>query len=734
MLGITLTDVERAAIRRRLAREANALELSILDAEWSEHCSYKSSKHLLKMLPTTGRRVLLGPGFDAGVLDIGGGNVATLHIESHNHPSAIDPYGGAATGVGGILRDILSMGTRPIALLDSLRFGDITRSANSKWLFQHVIRGIADYGNCTGVPTVGGEVEFDSSFERNCLVDVVSVGIGKKDDIVLAVAKNPGDSLILLGGRTGRDGIHGATFASRNLSGETSEDRSAVQIPDPFTKKQIIEATLEAVKSGYVTGLKDLGAGGIACGASEVAYEGGTGVDIELSKVHLREAGLEPYEIMVSESQERMLFVVKEGAEEEVGKIFRKYDLIFSVIGKVTDTRRMVVRKNGKMLADLPVEVVVKAEPAPRETKKPKYIEELGLFETPRPPDDLNRVVMKMLSSPNLASKRWVYQQYDHEVGVRTVIKPEAAGASVLRVSDDKFLAIKVDGNPRHCYLDPYHGSAGILAEACRNVVSVGADPIAMVDHLQFGNPGNPEVYWTFAESVRGFADYCKEFEIPCVGGKVSFYNEDTETGAAIKPTPLAVVLGLIEDADHITGGIPSADAEVIIQIGETKREIGGSEYLDQIFGMIGGTPPRVDFRAERASQRVVHQGIRMNLIDAVNDCSSGGLLLAVAEMCMKSGMGATIFVGRCPSSTKRWDEVLFSESHSRFVIAASRDNVSKIKELARRNGVPFAKIGVFKGRNFLVKNRGKTLSSLSTERMRLEWETAIPKIMGDIK
>jgi phosphoribosylformylglycinamidine synthase len=733
MLGLTLTESERVAIRRRLGREGNPLELSIIDAEWSEHCSYKSSKHLLKLLPTTGKRVLLGPGFDAGVLDIGDGDVATLHIESHNHPSAIDPYGGAATGVGGILRDILSMGTRPIALLDSLRFGRIEKNANSKWLFQYVVRGIADYGNCTGVPTVGGEVEFDESFERNCLVDVVSLGIGKKKDIVLAMAKNPGDPIILVGGRTGRDGIHGSTFASRTLSGETSEDRSAVQIPDPFTKKQIIEATLEAIKTGYVTGLKDLGASGIAGGVSEIAYAGGTGVEIELSKVHLREDDLQPHEIMISESQERMVFVVKASLEEEVCRVFQKYGLLYSIIGRVTDTKRMVVRKNGKVLADLPVEVVVKAEPALRAAKKPSYIGGLSKIRTPEPKRTLEDVIMEMIASPNLASKRWVYQQYDHEVGVRTVVKP-GLGASVLRVSDDKFLAIKVDGDPKHCYLDPYHGAAGILAEACRNVIAVGAEPIAMVDHLQFGNPGNPEVYWTFAESIRGFADYCMEFGIPCVGGKVSFYNEDTQTGVAIKPTPLAAVLGLIENVEHITSTAPSENASVILQIGETRSELGGSEYCNEIFGMVGGKAPKVDFEAEKASQRVVRDGIRTGLIGAANDCSSGGLLIAVAEMSMLSGVGASIDLEKCPSVAKRWDEVAFSESHSRFVIATSKTKATKLKELARKHGVKCSEIGVLKGNNFTVRSKGKTLASLPVEKMKSEWEMAIPRLMGDAK
>ncbi|MBI2127383.1 MAG: phosphoribosylformylglycinamidine synthase subunit PurL, partial [Thaumarchaeota archaeon] len=467
---------------------------------------------------------------------------------------------------------------------------------------------------------------------------------------------------------------------------------------------------------------------------SEIAHAGGTGVEIELSKVHLREDDLEHHEIMISESQERMVFVVKASFEEEVCRTFQKYGLLYSIIGRVTDTKGMVVRKNGKVLADLPVEVVVRAEPAPRATKKPSYIDKLSKMRTPEPKGTLEDVTMEMITSPNLASKRWVYQQYDHEVGVRTVVKPGLAGASVLRVSDDKFLAIKVDGNPKHCYLDPYHGTAGILAEACRNVIAVGAEPIAMVDHLQFGNPGNPEVYWTFVESVRGFADYCKEFGIPCVGGKVSFYNEDTQTGVAIKPTPLAAVLGLIESADFITSTSPSENATVILQIGETRSELGGSEYCNEIFGMVGGKAPKVNFEAEKESQRVVRDGIRKGLIDAANDCSSGGLLIAVAEMSMLSGVGASIDLEKCPSVAKRWDEVAFSESHSRFVIATSNTKATKLKELARKHGVKCSEIGVFKGNNFTVRSKGKTLASLPVGKMKSEWEMAIPRLMGDAK
>ena len=438
--------------------------------------------------------------------------------------------------------------------------------------------------------------------------------------------------------------------------------------------------------------------------------------------------------MMISESQERMVFVVKSSFEGKVCRIFQKYGLLYSIIGGVTNTKRMVIRKKGRVLADLPVDVVVKAEATPREAKKPGYIDELGKTRTPEPNDTLENVIMRMITSPNIASKRWVYQQYDHEVGVRTVVKPGLAGASVLRVSDNKFLAIKVDGNPKHCFIDPYHGAVGILAEACRNVVAVGAEPIALVDHLQFGNPGNPGVYWTFAESVIGFANYCKEFAIPCVGGKVSFYNEDIQTGIAIKPTPLAAVLGLIESADYITSATPSENAAVILQIGETKSERGGSEYCNEIFGMVEGKVPKLDFKAEKASQGVIRDGIRRGLIGAVNDCSSGGLLIAVAEMSMLSGVGASIDLEKCPAAAKRWDEVAFSESHSRFIIGTSRTKTEKLKELARKQGVECSEIGAFKGSNFSIRNKGKTIASLPVEKMKFEWEIAIPRLMGDAK
>ena len=478
-MELSLTKEEMEYARKFLEREPNSLEWAMIDAEWSEHCSYKSSKPMLKLLPTKGRRVLLGPGYDSGVVDIGDGYVATVHIESHNHPSAIDPYGGAGTGIGGVIRDILCMGTRPIALLDSLRFGHIEESEHSRWLFKYVVRGIADYGNCTGIPTVAGEVEFDESFEKNCLVDVVCLGVGGKKGLVLAEASDPGDAVILVGGSTGRDGIHGVTFASKVLTERSEEDRSAVQIPDPFTKKLIIEATLEAVLTGYVCGLKDLGGGGLTCGISEMADKGGRGIELEISRIHLREGDMNPTEVMISESQERMVFVVENGKEGEVCKIFDKYEIPYAVIGRVVREPNVVVTQNGKNIADLPTQFLANAPIIPRRAIKPRLKKAKPEFE---PPKDLSKTLLRLLSSPNIASKEWVFRQYDHEVGVRTVVKPGQGDAAVLKLPNGKFAAIKADGNSKYCHLDPYRGGASCVAEACRNVVAVGAEPVAMLD------------------------------------------------------------------------------------------------------------------------------------------------------------------------------------------------------------------------------------------------------------
>jgi len=700
---VTLTKDEVKYARKYLRREPNTLEWAMIDAEWSEHCSYKSSKPYLKLLPTKGKRVILGPGYDSGVVDIGRGYVATVHVESHNHPSAIDPYGGAATGIGGVVRDILCMGTRPIAFLDSLRFGLINESPHSTWLFKNVVRGIADYGNCIGVPTVAGEVEFDESFEKNCLVDVIALGIGKKGDIVLARACQPGDSVILVGGSTGRDGIHGVTFASRVLTDKSEDDRSAVQIPDPFTKKLIMEATLEATSTGHVHGLKDLGGGGLTCGLSEMADKGNTGIEMSITKVHLRETGLTSTEIMISESQERMVFIVGDAHEREICDIFEKYEVPYRKIGKVIKERCIVVREREEELARLPTRFLANAPIIWRRMKRPKK----QVSRKREPPENLSDILLKLLASPNIASKEWVYRQYDHEVGGRTVVKPGQGDAAVMRLPNGKFAAIKADGNARRCHIDPYAGAASCVAEACRNVVAVGAEPIAMLDHCQFGDPNNPEVFWMFVQTMKGISDACKKFNLPCIGGKVSFYNEDTETRTAIKPTPVIVVVGIIEKEKHITtSGFKEGDAVVVV--GNTKRDLGGSEYYRLIKGF-DKSPPSIDLRTEKRTLNTVLESTRRGYVRSCHDVSNGGLVVALAEMCMIGDVGASIDLRRLQNAKLEDDEFLFSESNSRFVVSTKKEE--DLLKVFSRHRIPATKVGEVKGNRLEITTRNKHVS-----------------------
>jgi phosphoribosylformylglycinamidine synthase len=732
-LELGLSKEEKKILREKLDREPNSLEWAMVDAEWSEHCSYKSSKSILKMLPSEGKRVLLGPGYDAGVVDVGDNYIVTFHIESHNHPSAIDPYGGAATGIGGVVRDILAVGTRPIALLDSLHFGDIKKSANSRWLLKNVVKGISDYGNCIGVPTVGGEIGFDKSFEKNCLVDVICVGLGKKKDLVLAEAKYPGDIIILMGGSTGRDGIHGVTFASKVLSESSESDRSAVQIPNPFMKKLIIEATLEAISKGYVRGLKDLGGGGLTCGLSEMAYKGKRGMNIDFTKIPLRENDMLPVEALISESQERMVFIIEQKHEEDIYKIFSKYEVPFEKIGVVTENNRLIIRKGKKIIADLPVKTVVDAPIIKRKSIKPKYIDVYKNVKASKEPKDLSKILLKLLSSPTISNKKWVYEQYDNEVGIRTIVKPGQSGAAVIRLDNGKYLAVKVDGNPKHCFLDPYNGAAGILAESCRNIVSVGGDPIAMVDHCQFGDPNNPEVFWTFNETIRGMADYCNERDLPCVGGKVSFYNEDLSIGIAIKPSPIVSVIGIIENIDFVKRMNVDINDNVLVMFGITKPELGGSEYYEYIHNITGGFVPKVYFNDENNVQNLVFELIQKKLVNAVNDCSKGGLAIALAEMLFYGNQGIELDLSKVITTCNKIDDILFSESHSRMLVSIRKSNLENIFRLAKKYRVKCSPIGLIRNKGFLVKNNGQEIISLSLEDIIKPWNTTIPENMGEV-
>jgi phosphoribosylformylglycinamidine synthase len=683
-----LTKSEESYLLKKLGRQANQLEIDMIDAEWSEHCSYKSSKKFVRSLPSRGKRVVVGPGYDAGVLDIGDDDVITVHIESHNHPSAVEPYGGAATGVGGVIRDIISMGTRPIALLDALRFSSIdkvNKTSKSKWLFRNVVKGIADYGNCIGIPTVGGDIEFDNSFKDYCLVDVAAIGLGKKSQIISNHAED-GDIIVLAGNPTGKDGIRGASFASKLLDNE--EDRSAVQIPDPFLEKLLIEATIEATNRKCINATKDLGGGGLSCCLSELSDLVENGFEVELSSVHTKIDDITPNEIMISESQERMVYIINKKKLSIFNEIFAKYGITYSIIGKVSGKGNLNILYDGKPIASLSCNMMVNAPLARWKSKRPSYLDNLKRKIKLEVLENYNDVLLRLLTNPNIGNKAWVYQQYDHEVGLRTVIKP-GANASVIRVNDNKFVSIKLDGNSKHCYLDPYQGMLGCLSESCRNVACTGAQPIGILDHLQFGSPENPYIYWTFIKSIKAIIDFCNYMKIPVVGGKVSFYNETMNS--PIKPSPVIGTIGLIKDRNHITNNIPKSGNSLFI-LGQTSEELGGSEYFELIDHAEYGIVPKVNLRADKKNRSAVLDMIERGLIDFVHDCSKGGIGTALSELAIFGSIGIDVDLKNIPNTCTRNDFLLFSESHSRFIIGTS--NPDKLKKFMKNRKCRFSEIG----------------------------------------
>ena len=724
-----LTDEEIRYAVKKLGRQPSDVEWAMLETQWSEHCSYKSSKPLLRLLPSKGPRVILGPGSDAGVIDVGNGWVVTLHIESHNHPSAIDPYGGAATGVGGVVRDILSLGTRPIALLDPLRFGSIA-SSHSRWLLDNVVRGIGSYGNCIGVPTVGGEVEFDSSFERNCLVDVVCLGLGRKDQLVRDGAIHPWDVVYLVGGSTGRDGIQGASFASRTLTERSDSERSAVQVPDPFTKKLIIEAILEAVNADIVLGMKDLGGGGLTCGLSEMAGKARVGMEIELDNVRTREPGMRPSEIMISESQERMILVVQPRNEERLKRILDKWELDYSRIGRVTEDGILRIRHRNQLVAEAPAKFVAEAPLSPRSSKKPSYIDELAAAPEPSIPEDLNATLLALLASPNICSREWIYRQYDFEVGLRTIIKPGQADSSTLRLPNGQTVGITTDGNSKQAYLDPYWGTVGILSEAFSNLVATGAEPVAIVDHLQYGDPGNPEVFWTFKEAIRAIRDYLKATRVPCVGGKVSFYNEDAESRTAIKPSPVIAALGLRKPRTPKIGSALAREGDDILIVGTTLPELGGSEYYESVQGLVGGQVPRVNMRTERQLLRAIQRIVESGMVEAVHDISKGGLAVALAEMAVQGQKGFTVNLANVPAKTRGLAQLLFSESKPRFVLESRTKNTTRILQRLRVAKIKAAKIGRIQGNRIEFQSGTDPIVTILVVTAAEAWSKTLSKTM----
>ncbi len=716
---MSLTPQELDYLKSKIKRNPNSTELQIISAEWSEHCSYKSSKKHLKMLPMDGTLVINERGYDSGVLDVGDGYVVTVHIESHNHPSAVEPYGGAATGVGGVIRDILSAGTRPIAILDGLRFGDIEKDLHARWLFKNAVTGIADYGNCLGIPTIGGETEFDDCYTNYALVDVASVGFGKKENLIKNHA-DAGDYVVLLGGYTGRDGIGGSQFASDSLE---EQDRSAVQIPDPFIEKLIIEVILEARNQKLIKAMKDLGGGGLSCAVSETADAMNIGITLDVDAVHTRESGMHHDEIMISESQERMLVITDGPKLKKLEKICAKYRIELSVIGRVTSDDIMKITRGKKVLACLPAKIVANAKLLDMPSVRPKYLDDIDKNPKFEIPKNLADTLLRLLQSPNIASKIWIYGQYDHEVGIRTILKP-GQDASVLRLDNGKFLSVKIDGNPKHCYLNPRQGAIGCFEEACRNVVCTGAKPIGMVDHLQFGNPQDPEIFWTFLESLKGIADFAKFFKIPCVGGKVSLYNETPK--GPIKPTPIIGVLGLIDKKPYLQKAEPG---DAIFLVGNTCDELGGSEYYEYIHSFIGGKSPTVDLVKSKNNMSAVLSLIKRGLVQNAHDCSKGGLAVAISELCMTSEIGCCVSLDKAPGQNLPVDKTLFSESHSRYILVVSQKNKSRASQMLAKKKIDYGILGIFEGDQIRFNSKD-TSFGISVDKARTDWLKSLEELI----
>ncbi len=717
--ALSLDPQELVQLRARLEREPTPIELQIVAAEWSEHCSYKSSKIHLKTLPMDGPHVIKEKGYDSGVLDVGDGYVITAHIESHNHPSAVEPYGGAATGVGGVIRDILSAGTRPIAILDGLRFGNIIDDSQARWLFKNAVAGIADYGNCLGIPTIGGEIEFDKCYTNYALVDVAAIGFGKKSDLVKNHAKE-GDLVVLVGGPTGRDGIGGSQFASDALE---VQDRSAVQIPDPFAEKLIIEVIIEARRARLIHALKDLGGGGLSCAISETGDALGVGMEIDLTKVHTREGDMSPEEIMVSESQERMLLITDNAKLDALRDICTKFSLACSIIGRVTSNRHMHIKYGDKTVANMLVNIVANAPLLDLPATKPSYLSDIET-RTHTSIHDLSTVLLNLLADPNIASKRWIYEQYDHEVGIRTIVRP-GYDAALLRLDNGRFLAATIDGNPKHCYINPREGVIGCFEEACRNIVCTGARPIGMLDHLQFGNPNDPEIFWTFLESIRGLGDYARYMNIPCIGGKVSLYNETL--AGPIKPTPIIGVLGI---SDKLPPPHMITEGDVLVIIGYTRDEMGGSEYYEYIHNIVGGRCPRVDLATSKSNMSAVLDIVNSGMSKFTHDCSKGGLSVSITEMCMSREIGCTVHLDKVPSELSCDDLLLFAESHSRYLLAVRQDDIAGLRDMLNLHNIVFAEIGIFGGDSIKFLRQDNTIVHLRIDKALNTWINSLKDLI----
>jgi phosphoribosylformylglycinamidine synthase len=732
--GLTREEYER--IVRLLGREPNATELGIFSVMWSEHCSYKSSRVHLKTLPTEGPAVLQGPGENAGAVDIGDGLAAVFKIESHNHPSFIEPYQGAATGVGGIIRDIFTMGARPIALLNSLRFGELDAPGTPR-LLEGVVSGIAGYGNSIGIPTVGGEIAFEPCYAGNPLVNVFCLGIARASDIIKAAASGTGNSVYYVGAKTGRDGIHGATMASAEFDDKSAEKRPAVQVGDPFMEKLLLEACLEVMQTGALVGIQDMGAAGLTCSTAEMGSRGEVGIEIDVSLVPQRETQMTPYEIMLSESQERMLLVVKRGREKDVERVFDKWDLHAVRIGAVTSDRMLRVKQSGSVVAEIPNRALTDDAPlyrrpmsVPEDLAKAQDLKLDSISSLPAGSMADVDALLALLASPTIGSKRWVYRQYDHMVRTNTVNLP-GSGAGVVRIKGtSRALALSVDGNGRYTYLEPARGAMLAVAEAARNVACAGARPLGATNCLNFGNPERPAIMWQLAKAIEGIGAACRALAVPITGGNVSLYNE-TE-GRAIYPTPIIAVVGLLEHADRAIGRRFRAAGDAIVMLGADRGELGGSAYLKTIHGLVRGLPPAIDLEAERRLQLLLVALATEGAIQSAHDCSDGGLAVTSAECCFDTGgMGAELSieaVNVCGNEALNRTAALFSESASRVVVSVPKAGIGALLERAAAAGVPARPVGQAGGTRLRIEVDGRLAIDVSVDEVERAWSGAIER------
>ncbi|MHB8051375.1 MAG: phosphoribosylformylglycinamidine synthase subunit PurL [Coriobacteriia bacterium] len=729
-LGLKTDEYEKVV--EILGRTPTVTELYMYSLMWSEHCSYKHSKKALGMFPTTGEHVLQGPGENAGVIGVGDGWAIAFKMESHNHPSAIEPYQGAATGVGGIIRDIFTMGARPIASLNSLRFGTLDKP-RQRYLFEGAVAGIGGYGNCLGVPTVGGEVYFEEAYEGNCLINAMAIGLMREEDITRAVAAGPGNLVVLIGSTTGRDGIGGAsTLASQEFDEKAEDKRPSVQVGDPFEEKLLIEACLELLDRKLLVGLGDLGAAGLTSSASEMASRGGVGLDIDVTKIPAREEAMKPFEYMVSESQERMLAVVTPENLDEVHAVCETWGLRSTVIGEVTDTGRFVVREGEAVVADMPAATLAHDAPVYNPAKeRPAYLDEVQAFdpmalEHPDTVAGLSDALLRVLASPNVCSRRWIWEQYDHQVMLNTVVVP-GSDAAVLRIGDtgrgettQRGIAVSSDCNGRYCYLDPYVGAQIAFVEAARNVACSGGRAAAITDCLNFGNPEKPEVFWTFYESVRGLSAACVAFGVPVISGNVSFYNESF--GSPIYPTPTVGLVGVLEDVSaHCTMDFKH-EGDAIALLGRTKNELGGSEYLKVVHDMVAGRPPRVDLVDERLLSELLVTAIGSGIVRSAHDCSEGGLGVALAESCIAGGLGATVDLGTALPGVA----ALLSETQGRAVLTVAPEHFDALKVLAATHATPCTRIGTVGGDRLHIEG----MVDLSLDQLREAFEPTLERLV----